>query len=191
MAAARRTRTGWAIATPAKPASLPWPMAWADIPRRGRGADRAADPGRAVPAGRPPGAPKTPRLPSGSHRRRPPPAAALCRQQRPGGHPRTTIVACVLQGNQAWWAHCGDSRLYLVRGDSLIARTRDHSTPSCRRPWVVQPWASRASIATCSSPVWAARAADGRLPGPILLEAGDRILLCSDGLWGQCRATAS
>ena len=28
--------------------------------------------------------------------------------------PRTTLVACVLQGNAAYWAHCGDSRLYLV-----------------------------------------------------------------------------
>jgi serine/threonine protein phosphatase PrpC len=40
--------------------------------------------------------------------------------------PRTTVVACLLQGNAAYWAHCGDSRLYLVRGDKLIARTRDH-----------------------------------------------------------------
>jgi len=39
--------------------------------------------------------------------------------------PRTTVVACVLQGNAAYWAHCGDSRLYMVRGDKLIARTRD------------------------------------------------------------------
>ena len=41
--------------------------------------------------------------------------------------PRTTVVACLMQGNAAYWAHCGDSRLYLVRGDKLIARTRDHS----------------------------------------------------------------
>ncbi|MDE2454961.1 MAG: serine/threonine-protein phosphatase, partial [Burkholderiales bacterium] len=41
--------------------------------------------------------------------------------------PRTTVVACVLQGKNAYWAHCGDSRLYLVRGGKLIARTRDHS----------------------------------------------------------------
>ena len=41
--------------------------------------------------------------------------------------PRTTIIACILQGNAAYWAHCGDSRLYFVRGDKLIARTRDHS----------------------------------------------------------------
>ena len=41
--------------------------------------------------------------------------------------PRTTLVACLVQGNAAYWAHCGDSRLYLVRGGKLIARTRDHS----------------------------------------------------------------
>ncbi len=41
--------------------------------------------------------------------------------------PRTTLVACVIQDNMAYWAHCGDSRLYLVRGDKLLARTRDHS----------------------------------------------------------------
>ena len=31
--------------------------------------------------------------------------------------PRTTVVACVVQGQSAYWAHCGDSRLYLLRGD--------------------------------------------------------------------------
>src|SRR5690606_20642020 len=41
--------------------------------------------------------------------------------------PRTTMVACVLQEGSAYWAHCGDSRLYLVRDGELIARTRDHS----------------------------------------------------------------
>jgi PPM family protein phosphatase len=37
--------------------------------------------------------------------------------------PRTTIVACVIQGNAAYWAHCGDSRLYLVRGVSIRPRS--------------------------------------------------------------------
>src|SRR5574337_485849 len=41
--------------------------------------------------------------------------------------PRTTVVACVLQDGSAHWAHCGDSRLYLVRGGRMVARTRDHS----------------------------------------------------------------
>ena len=46
--------------------------------------------------------------------------------------PRTTVVACVLQGGSIYWAHCGDSRLYLMRGDRLIARTRDHSYSELR-----------------------------------------------------------
>ena len=41
--------------------------------------------------------------------------------------PRTTTVACVVQGQSAYWAHCGDSRLYLVRDGKLVVRTRDHS----------------------------------------------------------------
>src|SRR6476660_4167668 len=30
--------------------------------------------------------------------------------------PRTTLVAAVVQGQHATWVHCGDSRLYVVRG---------------------------------------------------------------------------
>src|SRR3569623_15078 len=46
--------------------------------------------------------------------------------------PRTTIVACVIQGGNIYWAHCGDSRLYIVRGDRLLARTRAHSYSDLR-----------------------------------------------------------
>jgi serine/threonine protein phosphatase PrpC len=75
--------------------------------------------------------------------------------------PRTTVVACVLQGAAAYWAHCGDSRLYLVRGDKLIARTRDHSYTELQETMakvaqVVRR--ERSSTATCCSPAWAARA---------------------------------
>lgn len=41
--------------------------------------------------------------------------------------PRTTCVACIVQGGHAYWAHVGDSRLYLYRQGKLIAQTRDHS----------------------------------------------------------------
>ena len=41
--------------------------------------------------------------------------------------PRTTVVAALVQDGAVWWAHCGDSRLYLLRGERLLARTRDHS----------------------------------------------------------------
>ena len=100
--------------------------------------------------------------------------------------PRTTIVACLLQGNAAYWAHCGDSRLYLVRGGRLVARTRDHSYTELQETLSqVVPVGERFNrnvLFTClGSP--------GKpvvdTVGPLLLQSGDRILLCSDGLWGN------
>ncbi|NUZ07280.1 PP2C family protein-serine/threonine phosphatase [Piscinibacter koreensis] len=100
--------------------------------------------------------------------------------------PRTTIVACVLQGNEAYWAHCGDSRLYLVRGDKLIARTRDHSYSELQQTMSqVVPMPDRYNrnvLFTClGSP--------GKpvvdTVGPVMLQPGDRVMLCSDGLWGS------
>ena len=41
--------------------------------------------------------------------------------------PRTTVVACIVQDSQAYWAHAGDSRLYLLRRGGVAAQTRDHS----------------------------------------------------------------
>ena len=100
--------------------------------------------------------------------------------------PRTTVVACVLQGNAAYWAHCGDSRLYLVRGDKLVARTRDHSYSELQETMSqVVPMGDRFNrnvLFTClgspSKPVV-------DTVGPLILHKGDRLLLCSDGLWGS------
>src|SRR3954471_9893053 len=41
--------------------------------------------------------------------------------------PRTTCVACIVQAGFAYWAHAGDSRLYVIRGGELLAATQDHS----------------------------------------------------------------
>jgi len=100
--------------------------------------------------------------------------------------PRTTVVACLIQGNQAFWAHCGDSRLYLVRGDKLVARTRDHSYSELQETLSqVVPMGDRVNrnvLFTClGSP--------GKpvvdTAGPLVVHAGDRLMLCSDGLWGS------
>ena len=104
--------------------------------------------------------------------------------------PRTTLVACVLQDQAAYWAHCGDSRLYLLRGDKLVVRTRDHSYTELHGalaqsgqpvPLENQRY-NRNVLFTClgspGKPV-----VDSA--GPLLLQAGDRVMLCSDGLWGS------
>ena len=100
--------------------------------------------------------------------------------------PRTTVVACVLQGSTAYWAHCGDSRLYLVRGDTLLARTRDHSYTELQHSLLQGvPMGGRVNrnvLFTClgspGKPVVDA-------VGPVLMQPGDRFMLCSDGLWGS------
>jgi PPM family protein phosphatase len=99
--------------------------------------------------------------------------------------PRTTVVACIMQGNVAYWAHCGDSRLYLVRGGAIVARTRDHSYSELQESLSQAVPAgerfNRNVLFTClGSP--------GKpvidIAGPFEMEPGDRVLLCSDGLWG-------
>ncbi len=98
--------------------------------------------------------------------------------------PRTTLVAAVLQGSYATWAHCGDSRLYVVRHGELLTRTRDHSylEQQTSAGVVRLDRINRNILFTClgspSKPVF-------DVTGPVALQQGDRILLCSDGLWGS------
>jgi len=96
--------------------------------------------------------------------------------------PRTTVVVCVVQDGSATWAHCGDSRLYLVRKGDMVLRTRDHSyaeyphigANSGRQP------VNRNVLFTClGSPM--RPMVDMSETTPLLPR--DRILLCSDGLW--------
>jgi len=101
--------------------------------------------------------------------------------------PRTTLVVAVVQEGVAHWAHCGDSRLYLVREGELLARTRDHSYMESRRTASVPSMNSttpinRNVLYTClGSPV--SPVID--TAGPVRLQQGDRIMLCSDGLWSN------
>jgi serine/threonine protein phosphatase PrpC len=99
--------------------------------------------------------------------------------------PRTTVVACVLQGRNAYWAHCGDSRLYLVRGGRLVERTRDHSYSELQ-----EALGNNAALARVvnRNVLFTCLGSPGKpvvdTVGPLQLQPGDRLLLCSDGLWG-------
>ena len=95
--------------------------------------------------------------------------------------PRTTVVAAVLQGNTATWMHCGDSRLYVVRDGMLLTRTRDHSHAERPRPGAASDSVNRNLLLTClgspTTPVI-------DVSPPLQLQRGDRLMLCSDGVWG-------
>ena len=100
--------------------------------------------------------------------------------------PRTTLVAALIQGDSVCWVHCGDSRLYLVRDGEMIARTRDHSYMEQRQNELPvmksgEP-VNRNILFTClgspANPVF-------DLAGPVSLQQGDKIMLCSDGLWSS------
>jgi serine/threonine protein phosphatase PrpC len=98
--------------------------------------------------------------------------------------PRTTIVAAVIQDGLVTWIHCGDSRLYLVRQGELLIRTRDHSFTEQRHigngKLNLPERNNRNILFTClgspSRPMF-------EVGGPVALQLGDRLLLCSDGLW--------
>ena len=101
--------------------------------------------------------------------------------------PRTTCVACVVQDNIAYWAHAGDSRLYLIRDDRVIAQTRDHSRIRLlidegmisEAQAAVHP--DRNKIYSClGSPTPPEIEFSRKTP----LTHGDIVLLSTDGLWG-------
>lgn len=96
--------------------------------------------------------------------------------------PRTTLVVAVVQDGTVTCVHCGDSRLYVVRDHALLTRTRDHSYMEHQPPGVLRmDRINRNILFTClgspTKPVF-------DVTGPVMLQQGDKILLCSDGLWG-------
>jgi PPM family protein phosphatase len=97
--------------------------------------------------------------------------------------PRTTLVAGVIQNGAASWIHCGDSRLYFMRDREMVTRTRDHSYVEQHSAGIIKlDRLNRNVLFTClgspTKPVY-------DIAGPHNLQQGDRIMLCSDGLWGN------
>ena len=101
--------------------------------------------------------------------------------------PRATCAICLIQETGSWWAHIGDSRIYLLRDGKVITRSRDHSHVEV----LIQEGAiteeealdhpMRNFVECCiggDSPV-----PDMSITRKMNLEDGDVLLACSDGLW--------
>ena len=101
--------------------------------------------------------------------------------------PRTTCVACLVQDSVAYWAHAGDSRLFLMRNGRVTAQTKDHSRV---RLLVEEGMISEAQAAVhpdrnkIYSCLGSPSAPEIEFSRKTPLEHGDILLLCTDGLWG-------
>lgn len=99
----------------------------------------------------------------------------------------TTCTALAIIGRQLFYAHVGDSRLYLVRGDSISRLTRDHSYVGR----LVENGIVRSEDAESHPQRHILTAALGSGPEifpdfpqhALALESGDLLILCTDGLW--------
>jgi serine/threonine protein phosphatase PrpC len=102
--------------------------------------------------------------------------------------PRATCAVCLVQQRATWWAHVGDSRIYHMRGGTLLTRSRDHShVELLLREGLIN--AEQAHTHPMRNYVECCLGGDPILPEMSLarrraLEPNDVLLLCTDGLWG-------
>jgi len=102
-------------------------------------------------------------------------------------HSKSTCVICVIQNGFAYWGHLGDSRLYVVRDDTIAKRTTDHSKVEelfrkgliSEQQKLTHP--DKHVITRCIG-------SENKRPTPTIapafaLQKGDVVLLCTDGFW--------
>jgi len=100
----------------------------------------------------------------------------------------TTCTSIVILGSQLYFAHVGDSRLYLIREGKISKITNDHSYVGK----LVEHGVIRAEEAEKHPQRHILTSALGSGPEifpdvpetPQPLQSGDVLVLCSDGLWG-------
>lgn len=101
----------------------------------------------------------------------------------------TTLVIAYIRKGLLYWAHVGDSRLYLFRDGNLMRMTEDHTIPGrllaagdiTEEAAEIHPM--RNLLLRC---VGCRRCEPDS--GSFLVKPGDVVLLCSDGLYGEVSA---
>lgn len=101
--------------------------------------------------------------------------------------PRATCALCLVQDGAAFFAHVGDSRIYHLRKGVVRERTRDHShVELLLQEGVITE--DEIAAHPMRNFVECCLGGDAWLPGMAitrqkLLEPGDVLLVCTDGLW--------
>ncbi|HEX5420723.1 MAG TPA: protein phosphatase 2C domain-containing protein [Gammaproteobacteria bacterium] len=101
--------------------------------------------------------------------------------------PRATCAVCLVQDSAAYWAHVGDSRIYLLRAGRVHERTRDHShVELLLREGLIAERDMRSH--PMRNFVECCLGGDAPLPNMSVaarkrLVSGDVLMVCTDGLW--------
>lgn len=104
----------------------------------------------------------------------------------------TTCVVLAVARNQAYVAHVGDSRVYRVRPGSVEQVTKDHSyvqrmiDSGILTPEQAEAHPDANMLMRC---LGGKSDVEVDVIGPEPIRAGDRYILCSDGLWGPVAGT--
>ncbi|MBZ5571472.1 MAG: Stp1/IreP family PP2C-type Ser/Thr phosphatase [Acidobacteriia bacterium] len=101
----------------------------------------------------------------------------------------TTATAVVVLAKHLYYAHIGDSRLYLLRGGETARVTHDHSYVSrlVENGTITEEEAEvhpQRHVLTAALGVGLEVSPDAP-ENPVDLKSGDALVLCSDGLWGM------
>lgn len=105
----------------------------------------------------------------------------------------STVVSVIVQDGMLYWMSVGDSRIYVLRGDSMVPVTRDHNYRReleealargdiSKEQFEKESHTRRAEALTNYLGMGGLRRIEWNAQ-PFCLEDGDEILLCSDGLY--------
>jgi serine/threonine protein phosphatase PrpC len=99
----------------------------------------------------------------------------------------TTVAMAVVRGSELYTAHVGDSRVYLLRNRHLQLLTRDHTLVNDMvKSGIITPEEAvdHPRQHVLSQALGKKDGVEPEVKGPLHLEIGDRVMLCTDGVSG-------
>lgn len=103
----------------------------------------------------------------------------------------STMVLAYVRKRLLYWAHVGDSRLYLFREGNLMRITQDHTIPGqlLAEGEITEEEAEKHHMRNLLLKCVGCRECDPDA-GTFMMKPGDILLLCSDGLYGDVPGSA-